>query len=384
MRLCLWCLLGVSLVSIDSRRGRAADPSVESHVLVYGKEGMFAGWPANHGMWMWGNEILVGFSIGIHKDLGDRHNIDREKPEHHVLARSLDGGATWRVEYPAEKGMLINAGGMRHGITDPAQRESQPVPITEPIDLAHPDFCMTLRFTNVDGGNSRLYYSYDRGHDWRGPFQIPRFGQPGVMARTDYLVNGPRDCHVFLTASKKNRQEGRVFCGRTTDGGVTWKFLSYVGPEPAGFSIMPSTVRLSPDDLVMTTRRREGRGESKRRWIDAWTSHDNGASWQFATGAVDDVGEGNPPSMIRLADGRLCLTYGVRKAPFEIQAKLSSDGGQTWSAPVVLQTGGGGRDLGYPRTLQRPDGKIVTLYYFYPQGSPNRRIMATIWDGGTG
>ena len=38
---------------------------------------------------------------------------------------------------------------------------------------------------------------------------------PGVMARTDYIVNGPDDCHVFLTASKKNRREGRVFCGRT-------------------------------------------------------------------------------------------------------------------------------------------------------------------------
>ena len=66
------------------------------HVKVYAERGRFGGWPANHGIWSWGNEILVGFSAGYHKDLGlERHNIDREKPEEHLLARSLDGGMTW-------------------------------------------------------------------------------------------------------------------------------------------------------------------------------------------------------------------------------------------------------------------------------------------------
>lgn len=361
----------------------AAQPAVEQHVVVFGREGRFGGWPANHGMWIWGNEILVGFSTGLHKDLGEeRHNIDREKPEHHVLARSLDGGETWSMEHPNDEGMLVNKGGMRHGITDPAHDEPDPVPIAEPIDFTHPDFCMTMRFHDIHGGNARLYYSYDRGHNWKGPFVLPNFGQPGVMARTDYIVNGPRSCHVFLTCSKRNKKEGRVFCGRTTDGGLNWEFLSFVGPEPSGFSIMPSTVRLAPQEFLMTTRRREGPGEPKHRWIDTWKSDDNGDSWKFLNNAVDDVGEGNPPSMIQLQDGRICLTYGVRKPPYEMQAKFSSDNGQTWSEPFVLKTGGGGRDLGYPRTLQRPDGKIVTLYYFQPSDNPYRKIIATIWDAG--
>jgi BNR repeat-like domain len=360
------------------------EPKVERHVLVFGAEGLFAGWPANHGIWMWGNEILVGFSQGTHRDLGqETHNIDREKPEYHVLARSLDGGETWSMEYPNERNMLVNAGGMRHGTTDPRHTEAAPRPISEPIDFTHPDLAMTLRFGGVDGGSSRLYFSYDRGHDWQGPFEVPSFGQPSVMARTDYLVNGPRDCQVFLTASKKNHQEGRVFCGRTTDGGVNWRFVSYVGPEPNGFSIMPSTVRLSREKLVMATRDREADDEPKHRRIETWKSENDGQSWQPLGTAVDDLGEGNPPAMIRLADGRLCLTYGVRKAPFEMQAKFSGDEGATWSEPFVLQTDGGGRDLGYPRTLQRPDGKVVTLYYFYPRASDFRRIMATIWDPGS-
>ena len=371
----LFCVLFVSLVSAEQ------SPSVEGHVVVFGEDGRFGGWPANHGMWRWGNELLVGFSIGIHKDLGEeRHNIDRYKPESHVLARSLDGGAHWSIEYPAEKGMLINQGGMRHGITDPRHTEPVPRPIAEPINFAHPDFCMTLRFQDVHGGDSRLYYSYDRGKNWSGPFEFPDLGQPGVMARTDYLVNGPKDCHVMLTVSKANGREGRVVCARTLDGGLTWKLLSDVGPEPKGFSIMPSTVRLSETELYATTRRREGQGEKRHRWIDAWRSTDNGSDWKSLGAVVDDVGEGNPPSLIRLLDGRLCLTYGDRKPPYEICAKLSSDGGHSWTEPVILRTDGGGRDIGYPRTLQRSDGKIVTVYYFTPKNSPYRRVVATIWD----
>ena len=39
-------------------------------------------------------------------------------------------------------------------------------------------------------------------------------------------------------------------------------------------------------------------------------------------------------------------------------------------------------DLGYPRTVQRPDGKIVTVYYFNDHKDTERYIAATIWDPG--
>jgi hypothetical protein len=358
----------------------AAEPQIE-HVMIYHQKGRFGGWPANHGIWSWGNEILVGFSAGHHKDLGPaRHNIDHDKPEEHLLARSKDGGRTWASENPAEKGVLVGTAGMRHGTVPPGAAEPEPIPCPGGIDFTHSDFAMTCRMAGVHTGVSRFYYSYDRGHTWKGPFQLPLFGQRGIAARTDYLVNGPHDCMLFLTASKSNNREGRPICVRTSDGGKSWRFLSYIGPEPKGYAIMPSTVRLSPKDLLTTVRRAED-STARKSWIEGWTSADNGESWSLVNDPVPDTGEGNPPHLIKLADGRLCLTYGHRAPPFGIFARLSSDAGKTWSKPITLRNDGGGRDIGYPRSVQRPDGKVVTVYYFWDaKTGPERYVAATIWS----
>jgi hypothetical protein len=49
----------------------------------------------------------------------------------------------------------------------------------------------------------------------------------------------------------------------------------------------------------------------------------------------------------------------------------------------VLRGDGASRDLGYPRSVQRPDGKVVTIYYFHDPAHIERTIDATIWDPGS-
>lgn len=355
-----------------------ADVAVDAkHVEVYHEPGRFGGWPANHGMWNWGNELLVGFSAGYYKNHGpDRHAIDHNRPEEHLLARSLDGGETWAIENPAEQGVLLPRGKALHGTELPRVVDRPWIECPGNIDFTHPDFCMTLRMNNNNGGTSRFYTSTDRGHHWQGPYKFPDLGLNGISARTDYVVLGQHDCLVFLTAGKSAGGEGRPFCARTTDGGKTFSFQGWIGPEPPGYSIMPSSVRLGENELLSTVRVRHG----DKSWIEAYFSADLGRDWQHRGKPVPDTGEGSPSALLKLKDGRLCITYGVRAKPFGIRAKLSGDNGETWGEEITLRGDGGGRDLGYPRSVQRADGKVVTLYYFNHDPNQTRYIVATIWD----
>ncbi|MGI8988198.1 MAG: sialidase family protein [Bryobacteraceae bacterium] len=357
------------LIFLPIGQGSAAAPPETKNIIVYRETGRFGGWPANHGIWSWGDEILVGFSAAYFKHQpADRHQYENAKPEEPRLARSLDGGETWRIEKPAS-------------LLPPEQGGPALSDLIEPMDFSNPDFIMTIRYTDKDAGSSRLWYSVDRGKTWRGAFRFPVFGQPGIAARTDYVIEGKRQALVFLTAAKKNGKEGRVFCARTKDGGLHWTFGSWLGEETEGFRIMPSTVRL-PGGVLLTATRTKQPPDSN--WIDLFRSGDDGVNWTLASRPVPSTGihSGNPPHMIRLRDGRLCLTYGYRGEPYGIRTRLSGDEGKTWSDETVLRADGAAWDLGYVRTAQRLDGKIVVVYYFAERPSSERVIVATIWNPG--
>ena len=354
-------ILGTGLAELE--------PASVEHVVVYKEEGRFAGWPANHGIWSWGDEIAVGFEIGYFRQTERGHAIDYTKPAQHAIARSLDGGKSWNIEVP--EGLRVPEGLEIAGV--PAgEGGRQPVEAPGGIPFADPGFALTARMADIHIGPSRFYYSTDRARTWQGPFKLPDFGQPGIAARTDYLVDGPETMTMFLTAAKSNRLEGRVICVRTMDGGGSWEMVSFVGPEPADddYAIMPSTVRISDREFYTTVRH--------RGWIEGFRSIDNGASW-ISEGNVADAGRGNPPSLVKMKDGRLAMVYGYRKEPYGIRAKISSDNGKTWGEETVLRDDGGNWDLGYPRTVQRPDGKLVSVYYYNEDPNGERYIGGTIW-----
>ena len=348
-----------------------------THTTVYYEPGRFGGWPANHGIWSWGDEILVGFSRGYYQDRGDSHHIDHDRPEEHCLARSHDGGETWKIENPAERGFLMPQGESLHGTELPGVKIPPLRDCPGGIEFTQAGFALTARTSSVNAGQSRFSYSYDRGSTWEGPFRLPSYDTPGVAARTDYIVDGPSECTLFLTAAKSSGKEGRPFCARTVDGGATWSFLSWIGPEPDGFAIMPASVRLSDTDIIVIVRSHEG----TRNWLSAYLSRDNGLNWHWLNDPAGDLGKGNPASLLALDDGRLCLIYGLRAEPFSMCAQVSDDDGQSWGDVIVLRDDGASQDIGYPRSVSRPDGKVVTVYYFcHAATGPERYIAATTWD----
>lgn len=361
-------------------------------VIVYREPGRYAGWPANYGIWSWGDEIVVGFTAGYPKEDAGFHARDKDRPFITMQARSLDGGSSWQahrmpIRTPGNRGVSADehmrpdlgaAYAIQHGM------ENAPVDCPGGINLAHPDLALLCARTGLGAGTLAFFYvSTDRCHTWEGPYRLPDLGQTGIEARTDYLVSDARTCTFLLTASWASGREGRgVFCARTSDGGQSFRLLSWVARSDEGFVIMPSSVRLTPSRILTAVRCRGRGGDvvAARNWIDLYLSEDDGLSWRYLGRPVEETGPGgNPPSMIRLRDGRLCLTYGYRAAPYGIRAKLSADEGRAWGDEIILRDDGGSHDLGYPRTVQRTDGTIVTVYYFNDRPGGAAYIAATLW-----
>ena len=368
-----WKFCWFTIISLALVTHLPAESAVVKNVTVCLEEGRYGGWPANHGIWNWGNEILVGFELGHFKASEERHAIDRTRFREHLLARSLDGGESWSVERPAA---LIPPAPETEVTETGIRLGKKPRKFKGKIPFQHPGFLLTARRMGGSTGPSRFYYSLDRGREWEGPFEFPDLGTPGIAARTDYIVESNDELSIFLTSAKSDGTEGRALCARTFDGGRSWSRIAFIGPEyeDREFLIMPSTVRLSRSELFTAVRLRSS--------IDTYRSLDNGYTWEFCGKAVDDTGRGNPPDMLKLYDGRLVLVYGYRAEPYGIRARVSEDGGRTWGPEIILRDDGGNWDVGYPRTVQRPDGKLVTVYYFNDPSRGERYIDATIWDPG--
>jgi len=172
-------------------------------------------------------------------------------------------------------------------------------------------------------------------------------------------------------------------CVKIKDGGKSWFFLSWIGDEPDVFSIMPASVRISDQEILITTRR-----EGPHRYISTYRSKDNGISRKKLGNPVDNTNRGNRPALAKMRDGRLRLIYKYQAEvedikngtdTNDIRAKLSNKGGKTWCRDYVLHDDGSGKDLGYPRVVQQADGKIVALYSFMvKETGPERYIAATI------
>ena len=140
---------------------------------------------------------------------------------------------------------------------------------------------------------------------------------------------------------------------------------------------MPAGLRLSGRRWIAALRRRESSG----CFIELFQSDDDCASWKRLQKSIADTGKGgNPPAMIRLRDGRLLMLYGYRDTPQSIRYVTSGDEGLSWSGPFTVREDGGCGDLGYPRIVERPDGAVVSVYYWNDHPDGERYIGASIFQ----
>jgi len=366
-----------------------------THVIVNKPApGRAFGWPANGGIWNWGSEILVMYLDCPYKEHPgfSNHDSDQEHPSARwMTSRSTDGGATWTEH--------------RVAFADPrANRASlKPSALTTPVDFSNPNTIVNFHWDSLKpGARTYFYYSTDRGRTWQGPFDnIPLFDFKAMTGRTDYEVTGKQSLTVYMSCTEVSdaaciRESSYAIL--TDNGGVTWKKGPRISRDlpPCGkrhkieYGSMPSTVRV--DAMTLVSAFRSGYTPAKGRrtgWIDITRSTDNGNTWQVAGDYLMEMPTLNssPPALSRLPSGRLVCSWGWRlpddgSGPTAIQARTSDDHGTTWGDTLTLRQDGFDYDIGYCRQVVRPDGKVVTVYYYRTKadGQSPTYIAATIWD----
>ncbi len=351
------------------------------HAIVAVEKGRYHGWPANNGIWSWGDEILVGFTQGEYVQKTG-HSIEGDQENH--LAKSLDGGETWRAYRPVG---YFRDGHWRF-------RGEEKMRLKEPLNFLDPGLVVRVfsqGYHATEDPEGGFFTSHDRGESWNGPWSFHDLYDEGELkgrhlsARTAYLGLGERECIFFISAKQPGKTESgnRVGCMLTADGGLNFEFLSWVTPEPQEeFAIMPQAVQLSEDRFILAYRKiyRNGGGESA---IEAYESGDRCRSWEYLSTVKITAPHHNPPALVKLADGRLCCSYGDR-CDLKIKARYSEDEGRSWGPEFVVrddyyQCHEKDRDLGYVSMVGRPDGALVAAYYWATAEHPEQYIAASIW-----
>ena len=219
------------------------------------------------------------------------------------------------------------------------------------------------------GGATFVHISEDGGETFPQTIEIaiaPYSGGYGMRGAVE-LDDGTL---VLPLSDVPNYQ--RIFVVRSMDGGLSWGAPIPAAEMPGCFFEEPAPLLLPSGRILLALR------DNASRSIMTTSSDDGGLSWSPA--ALTGI-DGYPAHLLRLADGRLLCTYGFRKPPFAIRAVLSEDAGVSWQAtrPISIRTGLPNKNLGYPCTLQLPNGDLLTIYYAEDEAGTTG-IWASAWS----
>jgi sialidase-1 len=195
--------------------------------------------------------------------------------------------------------------------------------------------------------------STDGGETWSKP--IPT------------VVNSPhgpvqlKDGRLLYAGKQLWTAEKKIGVAESKDDGLTWQWLADI-PTRQGDSAVRGYHELhaiEAADGTLIAQIRNHNDTSKGETLQS-ESKDGGRTWSVPR----SIGVwGLPSHLLRLRDGRLVMTYGHRRKPYGNQARISSDNGQTWGETMILSGDGIGGDLGYPSTVELPDGTLLSVWY---------------------
>jgi sialidase-1 len=170
----------------------------------------------------------------------------------------------------------------------------------------------------------------------------------------------------------------QIVAMRSEDEGKSWQKLGTV-PLPDDCAPKqvhePHVLELDNGDLLGAIRTHSQSHKSFRTTLTR--SSDGGKNWEKP---IDCGTNGSPPHLLKHSSGAIVLVYGYRMKPFGQRAKISYDEGYTWSDEIILRDDGPSLDLGYPASIELPDGDILTIYYQALKDGDPTGLLYTKWQ----
>ena len=212
--------------------------------------------------------------------------------------------------------------------------------------------------------------SSDGGRTWQRSFdlELPE-GLPYLIPFGDIVrMEGRMLAAPFYeedgdwnTDARPEKRQGTAYVLFSKDDGRTWGDGAVIGSDDYNET---SILRLRADRWLAALRTYvDGH-------LELFVSEDEGRNWRNAGPLT--MPSHHPAHLMRLADGRILLTYGIREKDHQgVGRRISDDEGKTWKAPTRIVNLEASTDGGYPATVQLPDGTLVTAYY--SNGVPQHR-----------
>ena len=318
-----------------------------------------------------------------------------------VLNFSTDDGATWSPCHvindspldDRDAGVLDLGDGhilvswvsvdVRNQINDPAMKQAF-------VDFVGAEEVQSWRttldaVTDADAEKhlgSWVMFSADHGATWNGRVRVPVYAPHGPirLRNGDLLYFGKR-----FVVDRNELDVGPVVAAHSDDNGRTWTERGHAPVYPKTVTANytePHVVEL-PSGKLIGMARVEGVGADM-------LVHEGVLPFSIAQFESEDVGHtwtvpkplnfpGSPPHVMQHSCGALLLTYGYRLVPYGQHVAISDDEGATWDHDWVIRDDGPDWDLGYPTTVEMPDGSLFTVYYQKEAESEKCSLLWSRW-----
>ena len=381
-------VVGLLVLCAASVEGANTGIDVEKHSFVICKQpGRYIGWPCIAKTPS--GELLVVFS-------GDRdaHVCPHGKTQ---LVRSRDGGKTWSGPETINDTPLDDRDAGIAALRDGTLLVRwftlyvSPTGWNRHLDLkGRTRFERKVTSEDIDRwgpvtGDKRagrrghwLRRSTDNGKTWEATIRVAGTSpKPPIELADGRLLMIGNNCYDRVGKTS------RVVVEESTDKGRTWRVIATLGmfPDDQGAYLgEPHMVEAAPGHIVAMIRheRRPRNTKLHAGYLHQADSTDGGRTWtDWRKTAI----WGKPPHLLKLADGRLLVSYGHRRKPYGQRACISADGGKTWdyAREILIRDDAPNGDLGYPASVQMDDDTILTVYYQIDKPGEKPCLMGTFW-----